>query len=66
MEAIDQFSTTVILLAGAIASAGIVRFIYNVVTDKAITVTNIKTGKSAQITRKYNKSQVKRLIEVLG
>nr|WP_295922918.1 hypothetical protein [uncultured Dyadobacter sp.] len=66
MEAIDNFSTIVILVAGAIASASIVRFFYNVVTDKAITVINIKTGKSAQITRKYNKGQVKRLSEVLS
>ena len=66
MEAIDNFSTLVILLAVAIASASIIKFIYNIVTDKGITVTNVKTGKSATITRKYNKSQVKRLSEVLS
>ncbi|WAC15376.1 hypothetical protein [Dyadobacter pollutisoli] len=66
MEAIDNFSTLVILLAVAIASASIIRFIYNIVTDKGITVTNVKTGKSATITRTYNKSQVQRLSEVLS
>jgi hypothetical protein len=52
MEAIDIFSTLVILLAGTFASGSIIRFIYNIVTDKGITVTNVKTGKSATITRK--------------
>jgi hypothetical protein len=66
MEAIDIFSTLVILLAVAVASGSIIRFIYNIVTDKGITVTNVKTGKSATITRKYNKSQVQRLSEVLS
>jgi hypothetical protein len=66
MEAIDIFSTLVILLAVAVASGSIIRLIYNIVTDKGITLTNVKTGKSATITRKYNKSQVQRLSEVLS
>ena len=65
MEALDHFSTLVIVLAAAVALAGIFRFLYNIIIDKPVTIINIRTGKSASITRKYNKAQMKRLIEVL-
>ena len=66
MEAINNFSTIVIVSAACMAILSIGKLLYNIVTDKGITVTNIKTGKSAKITRKYNKGQVKKLNEVLG
>lgn len=66
MEAIDQFSSVIIGIGCVVCVISIIKLLYNIATDKAVTITNRKTGKSAQITRKYDKNQIRKLSEVLN